>query len=283
MTADKISIGPITIYGLRDGFFSLDGGAMFGVVPKVLWEKIYPADEQNRIKLGLNSLLIQKEGVKVLVDTGMGGHLKRKLYEYYAVDQDPGLILSLQEKGVTPGDIDFVINTHLHFDHCGGNTFEDESGHIVASFPNARYIVQKGEWEYANDPCERDRSSYAKNTFLPIKDSGLLELVEGNTEISEGIEVILTPGHTAYHQCVKIQAEGKVLFFLGDMVPTSGHVGLSYIMSYDLMPLESLESKKKILNKAIDEDWIVAFNHDPDRFFGKIRKIDGKYTFQSLS
>lgn len=283
MTVDKISLDPITIHGLRDGFFSLDGGAMFGVVPKVLWEKKYPADPQNRIKLGLNSLLIRKDDVSILVDTGMGGHLKSKLYDYYSVDRDPGLITALQEMGISSNDIDIVINTHLHFDHCGGNTLEDKNGKMVPAFPNAKYIIQKGEWEYANDPCERDRPSYARSTFLPIEEFGLLELVDGSVEIAEGVEVIRTPGHTAYHQCVKVQAGGKVLFFLGDLVPTSAHVGLSYIMSYDLMPLETLESKKKILNQAVDEDWIVAFNHDPVHFFGKIKKVQNKFTFQPLS
>jgi glyoxylase-like metal-dependent hydrolase (beta-lactamase superfamily II) len=282
MTTDSISIGQHEIYGLRDGFFSLDGGAMFGVVPKTLWEKKFPADEKNRIRLALNSILIKTEKALILVETGIGGDLDPKFYEYYSVERKPGLVLSLEKLGYQAEDIDFVINTHLHFDHCGGNTYKGEEGEDVPTFPKARYIIQKGEWEYALHPSERDKSSYLEQNFLPLEKRGLLQLVDGDNEISEGVELIVVPGHTSRHQCVKVSSGEKALFFLGDLVPTSAHVGLSYIMSYDLSPQETLESKKKFFEQAIEGDWILAFNHDPEHFFGKVKKVNNKYTFEPL-
>jgi len=279
MTIDKISLGKFTIHGFRDGYFYLDGGSMFGVVPKVLWEKIYAPDEQNRIKMGLNSLLIQTEQALVLIETGVGSGLDKKFAHFYSVEREPGLLGEIKNIGFNPEDIAYVINTHLHFDHCGGNTFQNEKGEWVPTFPKARYIIQKGEWEYALKPCLRDRPSYMRNSFLPLEEHGCLGLVEGNTQITQGVEVLLAPGHTAYHQCVKISSDNEVLFFLGDMVPMSAHVGLSYIMSYDLYPLETLANKKKYFECAIAKDWIVAFVHDAQFFFGKIQQKDNKYSF----
>lgn len=283
MTIDRISLGQFEIYGLRDGFFHLDGGAMFGVVPKILWEKKFPADEKNRIRLALNSILIKTEKALILVETGIGSDLDPKFYDYYSVERKPGLVLSLKKLGYKAEDIDFVINTHLHFDHCGGNTYKNEKGEDVPTFPQARYIIQKGEWEYALHPTERDKPSYLEQNFLPLERQELLQLVDGDKEILEGVEVIVVPGHTSRHQCVKASSGGKVFFFLGDLVPTSAHVGLSYIMSYDLYPQETLESKKRYFDQAIEEDWILAFNHDPEHFFGKVKKVHDKYTFEPLS
>lgn len=283
MTVDKISLGQFKIYGLRDGYFYLDGGAMFGVVPKTLWEKKSPADKHNRIKLGLNSILIKTGEGLILVETGIGTELDKKFVDYYSVDRKPGLVGALKELGVEVEDIDFVINTHLHFDHCGGNTYKNTEDEIVPTFPKARYIIQEGEWENALHPSYRERQSYLTHNFLPLEKYRCIQLINGDTEITEGIEVLLAPGHTSHHQCVKVHSEGKRLFFLGDLVPTSAHIGLSYIMSYDLYPLDTLENREKFYKKAIEEDWIVAFNHDPEHFFGKIRKIKNKYTFEPLS
>lgn len=282
MTIDRISLGKFEIYGLRDGFFFLDGGAMFGIVPKTLWEKKFPADEKNRIKLALNSILIKTAKELILVETGIGGDLDPKFYDYYSVERKPGLVLSLEKLGYQAEDIDLVVNTHLHFDHCGGNTSKNEKGEDSPTFPKARYIIQKGEWEDALHPSERDKASYLEQNFLPLERHGLLQLVEGNKEISEGVEVIVVPGHTSRHQCLKVSTGGKVLFFLGDLVPTSAHVGLSYIMSYDLFPLQTLENKRGYFDQAIEEDWILAFNHDPEHFFGKVKKVNNKYTFEAL-
>lgn len=282
MTIDRISLGQFEIYGLRDGFFFLDGGAMFGVVPKTLWEKKFPADEKNRIKLALNSILIKTAKELILVETGIGGDLDPKFYDYYSVERKPGLVLSFEKLGYKAEDIDLVVNTHLHFDHCGGNTSKNEKGEDVPTFPKARYIIQKGEWEDALHPSERDKASYLEQNFLPLEKYGLLQLVDGNKEISEGVEVIVVPGHTAHHQCLKVSNGGKVFFFLGDLVPTSAHVGLSYIMSYDLSPQQTLENKREYFEQAIEEDWILGFNHDPEHFFGKVKKVNNKYTFEAL-
>jgi len=282
MTIDRISLGKFEIYGLRDGFFFLDGGAMFGVVPKTLWEKKFPADEKNRIKLALNSILIKTAKELILVETGIGGDLDPKFYDYYSVERKPGLVLSLEKLGYQAEDIDLVVNTHLHFDHCGGNTSKNEKGEDVPTFPKAKYIIQKGEWEDALHPSERDKASYLEQNFLPLEKHGLLQLVDGNKEISEGVEVIVVPGHTSRHQCLKVSTGGKVFFFLGDLVPTSAHVGLSYIMSYDLFPQQTLKNKREYFEQAIKEDWILAFNHDPEHFFGKVKKVNNKYTFEAL-
>lgn len=279
MTVEKISLGKFTIYGLRDGFFYLDGGSMFGVVPKVLWEKIYAPDDQNRIKMGLNSLLVQTSQALVLVETGIGPDLDPKKSHFYSVEREPGLLAEIRNLGFEPQDIDYVINTHLHFDHCGGNTYRNDDGEWIPVFPKAQYIIQRGEWEYALQPIYRDKPSYMRHNFLPLEQVGSLRLVEGNTQITDGVEVLLAAGHTSYHQCVKITSDDGVLFFLGDMVPMSAHVGLSYIMSYDLFPLETLANKIKYFERAISESWIVAFVHDAEVFFGKIKKRDDKYSF----
>jgi glyoxylase-like metal-dependent hydrolase (beta-lactamase superfamily II) len=282
MTSDKLKLGEFDIWGIRDGYFYLDGGAMFGVVPKTLWEKKCPADSANRIKLALNSILIKTPAALVLVETGIGTKMDQKFSGIYCVQTEPGLLASLSKVGYKPEDIDIVVNTHLHFDHCGGNTIRNEAGAVVPAFPRARYIIQRGEWEAAINPNEREKSSYLPENFMPLKEHGHLELVEGNTMIAEGIEVVLAAGHTARHQCVKVRSQGKTLFYLGDMVPTASHIGLPYIMSYDLYPLDTLESRKRFYQQAIAEDWILAFVHDPAHFFGKVRKSEKKFEFQPL-
>jgi glyoxylase-like metal-dependent hydrolase (beta-lactamase superfamily II) len=283
MSLNKISIGKFIVHGLRDGFFYLDGGAMFGVVPRVLWEKVYKPDSLNRIKLGLNSILIDTSEKVVLVDTGIGENLKKKAYEYYSVEQKPGLVGELKQKGYSPEDIDYVINTHLHFDHCGGNTARNEKGELVPTFPNAKYVIQRGEWEKAVDPGARDRPSYDKNSFLPLKQQGKLSLVEGNSEVIRGVQVVLAEGHTLFHQIVKVESQGEILYFLGDLIPTSSHVNLPYVMSYDLYPVKTLESKEKFLQQAVKKNWIVALNHDPEYFFGTILKSEKKFLFSPLN
>ncbi len=282
MISDRLRLGDIDIYGLRDGFFQLDGGAMFGVVPKTLWEKKCPADTQNRIRLALNSLLIKTPAALVLVETGIGPKLDQKLHRIYCVEQNPGLLGSLRRLGFAPEEIDFVINTHLHFDHCGGNTRRNEKGEVVPTFPRARYIIQKGEWEWALNPHEREKGSYQAESFLPLADFGLLELVDGDSQVTNGVEVMLAPGHTARHQCVKAKSGGQTVVYLGDLVPTSAHISLAYGMSYDLHPLENLETKRKLYEQAVVEDWILAFVHDPVHYFGKVRKVDRKFEFLPL-
>jgi len=282
MTPDRLTLGTFQVYGVRDGFFWLDGGSMFGVVPKVLWQKIYPSDAENRIRLGLNSILIDTGDVRILVDTGIGPDLKSRMREFYSLERDPGLPGALERIGFKVEDIDFVINTHLHFDHCGGNTHRDAGGEFVPTFPSADYIIQKCEWEAGLNPSNRDKPSYFSSYFRPLQKHGRLRLVDGDSEIVPGVTAVIAAGHTSCHQCVKVQSQGRTLFFLGDMVPTSGHVGLPYIMSYDLFPQETMDNKLRFFRQAMEEDWIVAFNHDPDCFFGRIAEKDGKFVFRAL-
>ena len=280
MMIDKLALGDFQVYGLCDGFFSLDGGAMFGVVPKVLWEKKAPADAKNRIRLALRSLLVRTGKALVLVETGLGTKTSKKFSEIYEISLDPGLLPSLQSLGFKAEDIDFVINSHLHFDHCGGNTVEQEGRTIVPAFPRAKYVIQEGEWNDAQHPNARDRASYLTENFMPLEKTGQLLLVKGNTEITDGLDVILTPGHTASHQSVKIRSQGNVLFYLGDLVPSAAHIGLSYVMSYDLYPLETMKTKKKVYEQALAEDWTLAFVHDPVHAFGKVAQAGPKYEFR---
>ncbi|MCP2620044.1 MBL fold metallo-hydrolase [Candidatus Aminicenantes bacterium AC-334-K16] len=283
MNLSSLELGSFKITGLRDGFFYLDGGAMFGVVPKVLWEKLMPADGQNRIKLGLNSLLVQTPEANVLIETGIGENLPEKFRKYYSLEREPDLLTNLEKIGVTPEDIDFVINTHLHFDHCGGNTRQDKSGNFVPTFPRAKYIIQQGEWEYALSPSPRDKPSYLAFTFQPLAEGESLQLVKGLFTVCPGVEVVPIPGHTRHHQCIRIKAGGRTVFFLGDLVPTRAHIGLSYVMSYDLFPLETINNKQKIFEQGIREKWIFAFNHDPDYFFGQVIKQNDRFHFSPLS
>lgn len=282
MIPHKIALGSFEIYGVRDGFFYLDGGAMFGVVPKPLWVKLFPADESNRIQMGLNSILIKSDKELVLVDTGVGSLIPPKFYEHYAIEREPDLLGSLKNIGVSPDEITFVINTHLHFDHCGGNTIKNEQGDLVPTFPNAEYVIQKGEWEYALDPHFRDKVSYFHDHFLPLKEHGQLLLVDGDTEVTSGVVVELMPGHTSFHQGVRVRSGTETLVFFGDMVPTSAHIGLGYIASYDLFPVTTLETKASFFEKAAEEDWIIAFDHDPVHYFGRISKVKDKYIFEPL-
>jgi len=283
MTINNINLGHFTIQGLRDGYFALDGGPMFGVMPKTIWEKTFPADELNRIHFGLNSILIKTQSAQILVDTGIGTIIPEKFLQYLCVDQAPGLVQSLKNLGSDPEDIDFVINTHLHFDHCGGNTRKDEEERILPVFPKAKYIIQKGEWDYGLNPIYRDMVSYFDQTYAPLQGFGLLQLVNGEESVAEGVSVILTPGHTSHHQSVIVESAGKKLAFLGDAIPTSAHVGLGYIASLDLFPMTTIEIKTKILDQAVEEDWIIALAHDPGHYFGKVQKSKNKFIFEPLT
>lgn len=257
-----IDFGSFKFSIVSDGTFWLDGGAMFGIVPKVLWNKTNPADELNRIELKLNCLLIQTPEKNVLVDTGVGENLDDKFKEIYKVERDFGLITALEKIGIKPGDINFVINTHLHFDHCGGNTI-NKDGSFVPTFPKAKYVIQKQEWSDATNPNERTKASYLKENFIPLEEAGQLILVDGDYEIFPGIKVTITNGHTRGHQSVLIESEGKKAIYLGDLIPTTSHIKIPYIMSYDLYPLDIIKKKKEILNRAIKENWLLIFEHDP--------------------
>jgi len=279
-----MKLGAFEIYPVSDGRFRLDGGAMFGVVPKVLWEKCCHADELNRIPLSLTALLIRAKGKNILVDTGLGAKEDEKFQRMFAVERTPTIFESLKRLGLGPDDIHLVINTHLHFDHAGGNTIREEDGSIRSAFPKARYMIQQGEFEDAAQANERTMASYRTNNFTPIAQIDQWEFLHGDTEVVPGITAVVTAGHTRYHQSVKIQSEGETAFFLGDLIPTVSHLPLPYIMGYDLSPIQTLETKRWVLNQAFEEQWLLLFEHDPSVPAGYVRRDqEGKYSLREVS
>lgn len=271
-----MKLGDLEFHCLSDGHIYLDGGAMFGIVPKPLWERRTPADSRNRIRLGLNCLLIYAGGKRILVETGAGGKFDQKRRDIYGLD-GPRLDAQLREYRIAAGDIDMVVNTHLHFDHCGGNTRLDKDK-VVPVFPNARYVIRKGEYENASEVNERTRATYFAENFAPLEASGQLQLIEKDTEIVPGVELVCAPGHTADMQCVKLSGGGKTAFLLADLVPTTAHLPIAWGMGYDLFPLIVIENKRKWLPRIAAEEWIALFVHDPEVPAAYLRERDGSFT-----
>lgn len=268
-------LGSFELIPLSDGRFRLDGGAMFGVVPKPLWERRAPADERNRIALALRPLLVRTPDRNVLIDAGIGDKMAPKDVAIYAIDRQPALDESLAAAGLAPEDIDVVIASHLHFDHAGGFTSRAD-GVVRPHFPRARYRVRRGEWDDATHPHERNRASYLADDFVPLRDAGVLDFTEGDGELLPGISVRATPGHTRHHQVIQIESGGQVALFAADLIPTSAHVDDPWIMGYDLYPMDTLASKKQLIREAIDREYIVFFEHDPQIAAGVIREKDGR-------
>jgi glyoxylase-like metal-dependent hydrolase (beta-lactamase superfamily II) len=268
-------LGDIEVRYLDGGEFRLDGGAMFGVVPKVLWEKRSAPDEKNRIHLRANSLLVRAAGKTIIIETGNGTKWDAKQRATYSIQDGNPLVESLAHEGVKPDDVDVVINTHLHFDHAGGNT-RIENGRSVPTFRNARYIVQRGELQHAANPTERDRASYFEENFQPIADAKQWDLVDGDRELFPGISVERIPGHNADIQAVKLSGGGKTLVFVADLLPTRHHCSLPWIMAYDLYPLQTLETKRAWVPRTVNERWIVVFGHDPDVAAATLHERDAK-------
>jgi len=256
----RVTLGDIEITHVSDGTYYLDGGAFFGVVPKVLWQRRLPPDDMNRISGGMNSLLLRAGKHTVLVETGMGNKLPNKMKQIYCPQEK--LLESLAAAGVRPEQIDTVINTHLHFDHCGWNTVR-RHGQVEPAFPNARYYVQKGEWEHGIRQLERDRVSYISDNYDPLVSSGQMQLLEGDQEIVPGISVKIFPGHTRHMQAVIIRGGGQTMCYISDLIPTTAHLDLTWVMAFDLFPLETIESRKNFYAEAIPGKWLVAFTHDP--------------------
>ncbi|MDB4886174.1 MAG: beta-lactamase domain protein [Gemmatimonadetes bacterium] len=270
-------LGGIRVHALQAGLQQLDGGAMFGVVPKTLWERKIPADARNRIPLGMRCLLIDHPDGLVLVDTGAGNKEPEKFYGIYGIENGPvgdvgptQLESALAEAGYRVDDVTMVINTHLHFDHAGGNTRRGEAGDAVASFPNARYVVRRGEWDWAHRTNERTSASYFAHNYEPLEQSRQLELVDDDVELLAGLTLRRTPGHTPHHQSVLLESEGERLLYLADVCPTAAHVPLPWIMGYDVEPLVTLESKRQLWAEAVDEGWTVMFEHDATTAWAKI-------------
>jgi glyoxylase-like metal-dependent hydrolase (beta-lactamase superfamily II) len=269
-----MNIGSYELYAIETGRFALDGGAMFGSVPKPLWEKTNPADERNRITLASRSLLMVGGERRILLDNGCGTKLSPKLREMYRVDTSQfDLMRSLQTAGVTPGQITDVLLTHLHWDHAGGSTFL-EGGELQPTFPEARYHVQKAHWDWAMNPTEKDRASFRPDDFLPLRERGVIELVEGERELFPGISVLVLEGHTTAQQLPLISDGKTTLLFCCDLIPTTAHIALPYIMGYDLRPLTTLADKKRILARACDERWKLFFQHDPQTAAGTVQRTE---------
>jgi glyoxylase-like metal-dependent hydrolase (beta-lactamase superfamily II) len=277
MRFETRTFGRIEVTGFAAGEIRVDGGAMFGVVPRSVWAAQSPPDAENRVRLALNCFLVRTPKALILADTGIGSFLGRRYLEHYGFSGDSGLEAPLAALGCRPEDIDVVFNTHLHFDHCGGDVAKSPSGAVVPAFPGARYAVRKGEWESAFHPIARDKASYFPERLKPLEASGRLDLLEADGEIAEGVEAVLVPGHTAFHQCLKVTDGGATFFFAGDLVPTSAHVGLEAIMSFDLFPAETLDNKRTIFARALAGDWVLGYAHDPLRFVGKLACAGRRY------
>ena len=267
--ADVVSceVGRFRVYALDAGLQRLDGGAMFGVVPKPLWEKKIAADDRNRIPLAMRPLLVETSDELVLIDTGAGNKEDEKFREIYGLENDgdpTALEDSIRAAGFLPSDVTLVINTHLHFDHAGGDTVRQPDGSIVPGFPGVRHVVQKREWEFAHTRNERVRASYLPRNFEPLDEAGLFDLLEGETEIVPGITVLPTPGHTPGHGSVLLESEGESALYLADLIPTAAHLPLPWIMGYDVEPLVTLEAKRAVLERVVEERTLLVFEHDPE-------------------
>ncbi len=257
-------LGDKRIHLLNSGTFGLDGGAMFGSVPKALWNRTNPADRANRIKLALRLLLIESGDRRILVDTGIGGMWSQKEIDMFRIEQpEEAVDVALRKAGFMSEDVTDVILTHLHFDHAGGATRFD-GDELVPTFPNATYYTHQRQWDLANAPSQKDRASFKADNYIPVHQAGRLEILQEPTEIISGIETIVGNGHTDGHQMVKISGGGDTMVFLGDIVPTTSHLRLPYIMGYDLRPLETLAEKKRLLDAAAEEGWWLFFDHDPE-------------------
>jgi glyoxylase-like metal-dependent hydrolase (beta-lactamase superfamily II) len=275
-------LGQFELISLSDGVLRLDGGAMFGVVPKPLWTKRIPADDRNRIPLAMRPLLVRTGDANILIDAGIGDKMGPKDQDIYGLDRSHNLDASLAAAGLTAADIDIVIATHLHFDHVGGCTVRTEAG-LQPHFPRARHIIRKGEWEDATHPHERNRGSYIADNFVPLLSAGVVEFHDDDTEVVPGIRVRRTGGHTRYHEMVSITNGGRTAVFVADLIPTTAHLDEPWIMGYDLYPVETLESKRAFLREAIEREYVIFFEHDMTVPAGVIRQDGGRKTVEPVT
>ena len=275
-------LGDYRIEIIPDTEFRLDGGAMFGVVPRVVWERVCPPDELNRVRLNMNCLFIETPREKILIETGIGEKWTEKQTRNYGIFRAKPFAETFFEKTkCRPEDISIVINTHLHFDHAGGNTILDQTGKVVPQFPNARYFVSQSEFEHAENPHERDRASYLPENWRPIWESGQLELKPEVYEIVEGLTIENIRGHSETMQTICLRRGGETLYGFADLIPTRHHLALPWIMGYDLYPTETLVFKKEVLPRALKENWICLFYHDFEIPLCRLREADGKLKAES--
>lgn len=274
-------LGDFELHAVSDGTFRLDGGAMFGIVPKPLWEAVAPPDEKNRITLSLTTLLIRTGKANVLVDTGIGGKHDRKFLEMYDVRRDRPLPEGLKALGVGPEDVDFVILSHLHFDHAGGATVR-ANGDVAPAFPRATYVIQEGMWAEAMEPNPRTKGSYMPEDFVPLRKAGRVKFVKGEEEITPGVRVRLTGGHVKHHQVVVAESRGRKAFYWADLLPTTAHLRPAWVMGYDLYPHEVASLKAKWLEDAVRERWVNVFEHDPKIAMAYVTKQDKGFQVETI-
>ena len=255
----RLTLGDFELTIVSDGTYYLDGGAFFGIIPKVMWERKMKPDDKNRLVTGLNSVLIRGGKKTVLIETGIGNKVPDRMVKIYCPQAK--LLENLHAAGTAPEDIDVVINTHLHFDHCGWNTVR-EGDRVRATFPNAKYYVQEGEWRHGVEQNIRDRVSYISDNYDPLINNGQMELLNGPREILPGISVKIYPGHTRHMQAVMIESGGQKACYISDLIPTTAHLDLVWGMAYDLFPLETIDNKRRFYDEAIPQKWLVIFTHD---------------------
>lgn len=279
-----MQFGDYRVEIIPDTEFRLDGGAMFGVVPRNLWSRSCPPDEQNRIRMNMNCVFIDTGRERVLIETGIGDKWSEKQQAMFGIARERRLGDSLRAiAGVGPESISIVVNTHLHFDHCGGNTSLDASAQATPTFSNARYFVSRAEYEHAEEPSERDRASYLPENWRPMRESGQLELKEPNYEVVPGLMMETYPGHNRSMQCWRLAREGKTIFGFADLVPMRAHVAYPWIMGYDLYPVETLEAKKRLLPQAARENWLCLFYHDPDAPLCRVEEHENRLVAQPIA
>ena len=277
-----IQLGDIEIVTVSDGFFYLDGGAMFGVVPKIFWEKKAPPDERNRIRMAMRCLLLRGART-MLIDAGAGDKMSTKQAEIYCFEREYNLAHSLRDAGVSPDAVDIVLATHLHFDHAGGFTERAGDGSVRPRFPRAQYVVRLGEWDDAMHPNERTKGSYFLENYQPLADRRILQLVDEDATIMPGVRVRRTGGHTMHHQIILIESAGKTAVFAADLLPTAAHLPEVWVMGYDLFPLDTLDFKRAFLREAVEREYLILFEHDPDIAAGYIREKDGKRYIEKVA
>jgi glyoxylase-like metal-dependent hydrolase (beta-lactamase superfamily II) len=265
----RLTLGDFELTAVSDGTYRLDGGAFFGVVPKVMWEKKVKADAENYVPVGLNSVVVRTGQHTVLIETGIGNKLPERLIKIFG--QPAKLLDNLNAAGISPEDIDIVINSHLHFDHCGWNTTLKD-GKIVPTFPKAKYYAPEGEWQHGRLQLERDAISYMSENYDPLIKSGQMELLQGDQEIVPGISVRVFPGHTLHMQAVIIQSGSQTACYISDLIPTSAHIDLTWVMAFDLLPLRTIESRKRYYAQSIPEKWLTMFTHDPNMPWAYVEK-----------
>src|SRR5690349_3923036 len=271
-----MQFGEFELISLSDGFFRLDGGAMFGVVPKPLWEKRIQADAKNRIMLSMRPLLVRRTKKTMIIDAGIGDKMDAKSVAIYGIDRTHNLNDSLADVGISADDIDLVLASHLHFDHAGGFTVRDADGNVRPRFPRARYLARTAECHDATHPHERNRASYLEENFVPLMTARVLDLQSDDGPVIPGVRVVRTGGHTMHHQIVKIESGGRTAVFTADLIPTTAHVDEPWIMGYDLYPMDTLAFKRAFVREAIDHEFLIFFEHDPVVSAGYIREKNGR-------